>query len=72
MIENWQEWVVMAILIGCLIYLLLKIKTFFRKAKNNERPCGSCASNCELKHQVKSSIHSSRHSSECENKKCCG
>ncbi len=70
MIANWQEWVVLAILLGCLIILILKISTFFRKAKNNENPCAGCASDCKLKDQLKSTPHSTKRTVDCADKKC--
>ena len=70
MIENWQEWVVLVILLGCLFYLLNKIKTIFRRARKNENPCEGCASNCELKHQVQTKRSLDTSSSCCDDKKC--
>ena len=46
---NWQEWVVGLLIILCVARILYGIYVFFRRVKENDNPCASCASGCELK-----------------------
>ena len=46
---NWQEWVVGLLIVLCVARILYGIYLFFRRVKENDNPCASCASGCELK-----------------------
>ena len=45
---NWQEWVVGLLIVLCVARILYGIYLFFRRVKENDNPCASCASGCEL------------------------
>ena len=69
---NWQEWVVGLLIILCVARILYGIYVFFRRVKENDNPCASCASGCELKDMM------DKKRKECSSKKkktkknCCG
>ena len=41
---NWQEWVVGLLIVLCVARILYGIYLFFRRVKENDNPCASCAS----------------------------
>ena len=49
---NWQEWVVGLLIVLCVARILYGIYLFFRRVKENDNPCASCASGCELKDMI--------------------
>lgn len=60
---NWQEWVVGLLIILCVSRILYGIYVFFRRVKENDNPCASCASGCELKDMME------KKRKECSSKK---
>ena len=60
---NWQEWVVGLLIILCVARILYGIYVFFRRVKENDNPCASCASGCELKDMME------KKRKECSSKK---
>ena len=45
---NWQEWFVGLLIILCVARILYGIFVFFLRVEENDNPCASCASGCEL------------------------
>ncbi len=70
MINNWQEWAVMIILIICLGIIAYKTYLFFRSATKNENPCAGCVSSCELKRQLGTKGEDCNKSIKRKHKKC--
>ena len=60
---NWQEWVVGLLIVLCVARILYGIYLFFRRVKENDNPCASCASGCELKDMME------KKQKECSSKK---
>ena len=60
---NWQEWVVGLLIVLCVARILYGIYLFFRRVKENDNPCASCASGCELNHMMENK------QKECSSKK---
>ena len=52
MMNSWQEWVVALLLLLCAVRIGMSIYSFFHRVKENDNPCDSCASGCELKNVV--------------------
>lgn len=72
MTYNWQEWIVTLLIAICIIRLIYGICHFFRCTKNNENPCASCASGCELKRQFEKKQQNCKESKTQQKKNCCG
>ena len=72
MMNSWQEWVVALLLLFCAVRIGMSIYSFFHRVKENDNPCDSCASGCELKDMI------DKKRGECDVKKkstkknCCG
>ena len=47
--NNWQEWVVGVLVVLCIARVVYGIFLFFRRTRENQNPCDSCVSGCELK-----------------------
>lgn len=47
--SNWQECVVVLLLLLCAVRISQNIYIFFRRAKDKKNPCANCATGCELK-----------------------
>ena len=47
--NNWQEWVVGVLVVLCITRVVYGIFLFFRRTRENQNPCDSCVSGCELK-----------------------
>lgn len=47
--NDWQNWVLVIILLICFGWVAYKIYNVFMKAKRNESPCSSCATGCSLR-----------------------
>ena len=60
---NWQEWVVGLLIVLCVARILYGIYLFFRRVKESDNPCASCASGCELKDMME------KKQKECSSKK---
>ena len=54
---------------GSMVY---GIYNFFRSTKNNENPCASCASGCELKRQLDKKQQECKVTKKHPKKNCCG
>ena len=61
--NNWQEWVVGVLIVLCIARVIYGIYLFFRRVKENDNPCASCASGCELKDMME------KKQKECSSKK---
>lgn len=69
---DWQEWVVALLITLCVIRMIYGIYIFFRRTKNNENPCASCASGCELKRQLEKKQQECKENKSRKKKNCCG
>ena len=47
--NNWQDWVVGVLVVLCIARVIYGIFRFFRRTRENQNPCDSCVSGCELK-----------------------
>ena len=50
--NNWQEWVVGVLVVLCIARVVYGIFLFFRRTRENQNPCDSCVSGCELKEPI--------------------
>ena len=70
--NNWQDWVVGVLVVLCIARVIYGIFRFFRRTRENQNPCDSCVSGCELKDMM------DKKRGECDVKKkstkknCCG
>ena len=70
--NNWQDWVVGVLVVLCIARVIYGIFRFFRRTRENQNPCDSCVSGCELKDMI------DKKRGECDVKKkstkknCCG
>ena len=46
--NNWQDWVVGVLVVLCIARVIYGIFLFFRRMRENQNPCDSCVSGCEL------------------------
>ena len=46
--NNWQDWVVGVLVVLCIARVIYGIFRFFRRTRENQNPCDSCVSGCEL------------------------
>ena len=69
---NWQEWVVGLLIILCVARILYGIYVFFRRVKENDNPCASCASGCELKDMMEKKRKECSSKKKNTKKNCCG
>ena len=71
-LNNWQDWVVGVLVVLCIARVIYGIFRFFRRTRENQNPCDSCVSGCELKDMM------DKKRGECDVKKkstkknCCG
>lgn len=72
MMLGWQEIVVAAIVLGCIILIGRKFFLFLRKIAKKDNPCDSCVSGCELKRQLDEKRKGCGVSMTRPTKKCCG
>lgn len=47
--SNWQNWVVVLVLLLCAFRIGQNIYSFFRRVKEKRNPCENCVTGCELK-----------------------
>ena len=57
---------------GAVVGMVYGIYNFFRSTKNNENPCASCASGCELKRQLDKKQQECKVTKKHPKKNCCG
>lgn len=69
---GWQEWGVALLLVLCILRLGVRLRAFFRGMKNNNNPCDSCSSGCELKSQLGKKQQECKVNQSSGKKKCCG
>ena len=69
---NWQEWVVGLLIILCVARILYGIYVFFHRVKENDNPCASCASGCELKNLYDKKRAECSGVTKKKKKSCCG
>lgn len=46
---NWQNIIVIIVVLLCAIEVARRVLRFFCSAKNDDNPCASCTSGCDLK-----------------------
>ena len=69
---DWQEWVVALLIVLCVARMVYGIYNFFCSTKNNENPCASCASGCELKDMMEKKRKECSSKKKKTKKNCCG
>lgn len=69
---NWQEWIVGLLIVLCVVRLVYSLRLFFRRARNNDNPCASCASGCDLKDMMEKRKEECRTKKQPTKKNCCG
>ncbi|WP_321480480.1 hypothetical protein [uncultured Bacteroides sp.] len=69
---NWQEWIVIILVILCFGEILRRIYLFFLRSKENDDPCANCASGCELKDLLDEKKKKCRDKPVKPKKNCCG
>jgi hypothetical protein len=67
-----QELIVSAIVFFCVFYVGNRIVLFFRNSNNNENPCSSCTSGCELRDMMEKKKQQCREQKKGKKKSCCG
>ena len=65
-----QELIVSAIVFFCVFYVGNRIVLFFRNSNNNENPCSSCTSGCELRDMMEKKKQQCSELKRNEKKKC--
>ena len=70
--NNWQEWVVGVLIVLCIARVIYGIYLFFRRVKENDNPCASCASGCELKNLYDKKRAECSGVTKKKKKSCCG
>jgi len=70
--NNWQEWIVAAFLLLCVIRIGMSIYSFFRRLEKKENPCESCASGCDLKRLLNEKRDECGATKQKKKKSCCG
>ena len=56
--NNWQDWVVGVLVVLCIARVIYGIFRFFRRTRENQNPCDSCVSGCELKDMMEKKMPS--------------
>lgn len=51
--SNWQNWLVILIVILSFGWVAYKLYQFIMRAKRKESPCDSCATGCSLRDMIK-------------------
>lgn len=69
--SNWQEWVVVLLLLLCIIRISQRIYVFFRRTKEKNNPCANCATGCELKNLFEKKRTECSLNQKEINKNCC-
>ncbi|WP_321332694.1 hypothetical protein [uncultured Bacteroides sp.] len=69
---NWQNWVVIILVILCFGEVSRRIYLFFRRAEDNDNPCANCASGCELKDMMEKKQKKCKDKATKSKKNCCG
>ena len=69
---NLQEWAVALLILLCIIRIFYGFYKFFHHVRNNDNPCASCASGCELKRQLEKKQQECKEIKGNSNKNCCG
>lgn len=69
---TWQDWAVGIVVLLCAIEVVRRSIRFFRSAKNNDNPCASCTSGCDLKQLFDEKQQKCRSEQKKPDKKCCG
>ncbi len=69
--NDWQQVVVIILLILCIIRIGRSIYTFFRKTNDKANPCDTCPTGCELKDMIDKKRTECNNSRKQNKKKCC-
>ena len=70
--NNWQEWVVGVLVVLCITRVVYGIFLFFRCTRENQNPCDSCVSGCELKDMMEKKRRECDVKKKSTKKNCCG
>ena len=70
--NNWQEWVVGVLVVLCIARVIYGIFRFFRRTRENQNPCDSCVSGCELKDMMEKKRRECDVKKKSTKKNCCG
>ena len=70
--NNWQEWVVGVLVVLCIARVVYGIFLFFRRTRENQNPCDSCVSGCELKDMMEKKRRECDVKKKSTKKNCCG
>lgn len=69
---TWQEIIVGIIVLICLIEVTRRTIRFFRTARDNDNPCASCSTGCDLKRMFDEKQQQCKSGQKPPDKKCCG
>ena len=69
--NNWQEWIVGILIVLCVSRIVYSVFIFFRRAKENNNPCLTCVSGCELKNLLEKKRMECKGEKKSIKKKCC-
>nr|DAT27628.1 MAG TPA: FeoB-associated Cys-rich membrane protein [Caudoviricetes sp.] len=70
--NNWQQWVVIILLLLCAIRVAKGIYSFVHKTNKKVNPCDTCPTGCELKSLLDKKRAECGASQKPKKKKCCG
>ena len=70
--NNWQDWVVGVLVVLCIARVIYGIFRFFRRTRENQNPCDSCVSGCEIKDMMDKKRGECDVKKKSTKKKCCG
>ena len=69
---NWQDWVVIILVVLCFGEISRRIYLFFRRSQSNDNPCANCTSGCDLKDLAEKKKKRGKGSATKAKKNCCG
>lgn len=70
--SNWQDWAVALVLLLAVVRIGMSIYSFFHHVKENESPCSSCATGCDLKQLLDKKRTECAKEEKKKKKSCCG
>ncbi|MEY8684941.1 hypothetical protein AB9N12_01950 [Bacteroides sp. AN502(2024)] len=70
--NNWQDWVVGVLVVLCMARVIYGIFLFSRRTRENQNPCDSCGSVCELKILMDKKRRECGVKKKSTKKNCCG
>lgn len=69
---NWQELIVWILVIVCVVEIVRRVILFFQRTKENDNPCATCSTGCDLKRMMDEKQQECRQERKKPNKNCCG